>query len=70
MTEHALQLRALVSASDASKTWDLRCRVREALVVFIQKGYAHGLPRQRASFENVVEDSLAAAKDPSCGTPG
>jgi len=52
-TERAMQLRILVSASDASKTWDLRCRVREALLAFIQNAYADYLPRLRGSFENV-----------------
>lgn len=54
-TDRAMQLRALVSASDASKAWDLRCRVREALVVFIQSGYADYLPHVRGSFENIAE---------------
>lgn len=31
-----LKLRALVSAADADKLWDLRCRVREKLVQFLQ----------------------------------
>ena len=31
-TEHTMELRALVSASDASKAWDLRCVVREKLI--------------------------------------
>ncbi len=31
-SERAMQLRILVSAGDASKSWDLRCRVREGLV--------------------------------------
>jgi small-conductance mechanosensitive channel len=46
--ERALQLRALVSARDAGKAWDLRCRVREELVAFIQREYPEYLPRVRA----------------------
>jgi hypothetical protein len=38
-----LTLRALVSAEDAAKLWDLRCRVREYLAVF-----AHALARAPA----------------------
>jgi len=53
-TEKAMQLRILISASDASKTWDLRCRVREALLAFIQNDYADYLPRLRGSFGNVT----------------
>lgn len=53
--ERAIQLRVLVSAPDASKTWDLRCKVREALVAFIQRDYADYLPRVRGSLENASE---------------
>jgi len=47
-TERALELRALMSASDASSAWDLRCDVREKLLEFIQKNYPESLPRLRA----------------------
>jgi small-conductance mechanosensitive channel len=47
-TEKALQLRALMSASDASKLWDLRCAVREQLLGFLQRKYPDSLPRLRA----------------------
>jgi small-conductance mechanosensitive channel len=45
--ERALKLRALVSAPNASLLWDLRCRVREGLVGFLQRDYAQHLPRER-----------------------
>jgi small-conductance mechanosensitive channel len=47
-TERAVELRALISASDASSAWDLRCDVREKLLTFIQKKYPESLPRLRA----------------------
>lgn len=43
-----LELRALVSAEDASKAWDLRCEVREKLVEFLQRDYPQCLPKTRA----------------------
>lgn len=46
--ERAMQLRALVSAADAGRLWDLRCRVREALVAFVQHEFPEYLPRVRA----------------------
>jgi small-conductance mechanosensitive channel len=46
--EHTLELRALVSAADASLAWDLRCDVREKLIDFIQKNYAGAMPKTRA----------------------
>jgi small-conductance mechanosensitive channel len=45
--EHAMQLRALVSAADADKAWDLRCHVREQLVTWIRETYPQALPRAR-----------------------
>jgi len=49
-SERAMQIRALVSAVDSGKTWDLRCRVREGLIAFLQRDYPEGLPRLRADF--------------------
>jgi small-conductance mechanosensitive channel len=46
-TEHAIQIRALASASDASKAWDLRCEVREKLLTFLQQEFPESLPRVR-----------------------
>jgi small-conductance mechanosensitive channel len=46
--ERAMQLRALVSADDSGRAWDLRCRVREGLIHFIQSEYPEFLPRMRA----------------------
>ena len=48
-------MRALVSASDASKAWDLRCEVREKLIAFVQEKYPDCLPRMRAEIERVPE---------------
>jgi len=47
-TDRTIELRALVSAADASLNWDLRCAVREHILQFIQRleGGAY-LPRMR-----------------------
>ena len=47
-SERTIELRALVSAGDASNAWDLRCHVREHLVSFLQKNYPSSLPKVRA----------------------
>jgi small-conductance mechanosensitive channel len=47
VTEHAVQIRLLASAADASKAWDLRCHVREEMLVFLQREYPDSLPRLR-----------------------
>lgn len=46
-TEKSIQVRALMSAKDAPQAFDLRCEVREGLIVFLQKNYPHALPRTR-----------------------
>ena len=47
-TERTVELRALMSAADASTAWSLRCQVREKLIDFIRENYPHALPKLRA----------------------
>jgi small-conductance mechanosensitive channel len=47
-TEHAMELRALMSAPDSATAWDLRCHIREKLIWFLQSRYPQSLPRIRA----------------------
>ncbi|MDB5818860.1 MAG: MscS Mechanosensitive ion channel [Rhizobacter sp.] len=49
--EHSMQLRVLVTAADSSKAWDLRCKVREALVDFMQREYPQFLPINRVTLD-------------------
>jgi small-conductance mechanosensitive channel len=51
--EQTLQIRALASAADSSRAWDLRCEVREQLVTFLQRVRPDALPRIRAAFVDV-----------------
>ncbi len=50
-TERAMELRALVSAQDSSKLWDLRCLVRERLIDFVRRRCPGSFPKVRASLE-------------------
>ena len=52
-TEHTMELRALMSAPDSSKAWDLRCHVREKLIDFLQRKYPQSLPRTRAELGRI-----------------
>lgn len=45
--ERTMEIRILVSASDSSKAWDLRCEVREKLIGYIRDNYPGSLPRSR-----------------------
>ena len=51
-SEKAIELRALMSASDASMAWTLRCEIREGILAFIKKNYPHALPKSRVELSN------------------
>jgi Mechanosensitive ion channel len=51
-SERGMQVRILASSADASKSWDLRCEIREKLVAYIQHRHPHCLPRLRAQLES------------------
>lgn len=53
-SERAMQVRILVSAQDAGRTFDLRCKMREGLLDFIQRNYPDCLPRIRSETVNTV----------------
>ncbi len=59
VSERAIQIRVLVSSSDAGRCWDLRCRVREELIHFIQRDYPDYLPRLRTEVAAVDVDRHA-----------
>lgn len=50
-TEHTVQIRMLVSARNAPQTWDLRCEVREKMLLFLQEECPESLPRNRVLLE-------------------
>ncbi len=55
-SEHTVQIRALTSAADSSKAWDLRCYVREKLIQFLQEKHPESLPKTRAEFHSLPHD--------------
>jgi small-conductance mechanosensitive channel len=46
--EQSMELRAIMSAANASATFSLRCEVREKLIDFLQREHPEALPRQRS----------------------
>jgi len=50
-SEKTMSLRALMSAADSSKAWNLRCLIREQLIGFLQENYPESLPHLRAELE-------------------
>jgi small-conductance mechanosensitive channel len=54
-SDRTIELRALMSAADASAAWNLRCHVREKLVKFMQKKCPQALPRLRAELHQLKD---------------
>jgi small-conductance mechanosensitive channel len=52
-SERTIELRALMSAADASAAWTLRCEVREKILEFIKRKYPQALPRMRAELNRL-----------------
>jgi small-conductance mechanosensitive channel len=51
VSDRAMQVRALVSAADSGRRWDLCCRVREGLIDYLVREHPDCLPRVRAWVE-------------------
>ncbi len=43
--EKSMRVKAVVSAEDSDKAWDLKCDLREALIAFLREQYPEHLPR-------------------------
>jgi hypothetical protein len=55
-----MTLRVLCTAADASKAWDLRCDVREALIAWLNSHHPDCLPRMRAELQSSDPHAVAA----------
>jgi small-conductance mechanosensitive channel len=47
-SEQAVELRAVMSAPDSGRAWELRCHVRERLIAFLRDRHPQHLPKTRA----------------------
>lgn len=65
-----IQLRALVSAKDSGEAWDLRCYVREKLIVFLQEHYPEALPRQRIEIDGQAPSERHQGKQGTLANAG
>ncbi|MFC7552462.1 mechanosensitive ion channel family protein [Pseudoroseomonas wenyumeiae] len=62
-----MEIRMLVSASNAGRTFDLRCEVREKMIAFLQAEYPWALPRGRAEIDSQLDSR--PGEEWSCGAP-
>lgn len=58
--ERTIEVRALASAADSSRAWNLRCEVREKLVAFLQQHHPASLPRLRTAFVEAAGTASSA----------
>ncbi|MCC8410568.1 mechanosensitive ion channel family protein [Mucilaginibacter sp. UR6-1] len=58
--EHTIEIRALMSARNSSQAFDLRCYIRENLIIFLRDNYPQSLPLQRV----VLAHDETATKEP------
>jgi len=63
-SDRTIQLRALMSASDGPRAWDLRCEVRERLIAFLQHRRPSVLPRLRAEIDRDAEPGSVPPETP------
>ncbi|PWS27659.1 mechanosensitive ion channel protein MscS [Pedobacter yonginense] len=48
----SIEIRFLMSASNSSRAFDLRCMVREAMITFIQTNFPESLPKTRLEYKD------------------
>jgi small-conductance mechanosensitive channel len=58
----ALTVRALASASDSGRAWDLRCLIREEMISWLQKEYPEALPSSRMIAQLDIDQDRAASE--------
>jgi small-conductance mechanosensitive channel len=56
-----MTIRVLVSSSNASRSWDLRCLIREGLIVYIREHCPSALPKRRLVIDQVEEGNGASS---------
>jgi small-conductance mechanosensitive channel len=79
-SDHTIELRALVSASDSSNAFDLRCYVREKMIAYLKSQHPGSLPRVRTElnteslsgglldgFSTLDRSAFAAREQPESG---
>ena len=64
LRERVMEVRCLVSARNASQTFDLRCEVREKMIAFLREEHPYALPQNRVMAEG---DWFGAKPDSRAG---
>ncbi|RFM29138.1 mechanosensitive ion channel family protein [Deminuibacter soli] len=59
-SEKTMEIRFLMSAHNSSQAFDLRCYIRENLIVYIQQNYPGSLPQNRVTLDNPFTGQVPA----------
>jgi small-conductance mechanosensitive channel len=70
VTRQTIELRGLMSARTSPRAWDLRCEVRERMIVWLQENHPEALPRLRAEVDEGSAEKAAAQRMRSGGPGG
>ncbi|MGH9566612.1 MAG: mechanosensitive ion channel family protein, partial [Candidatus Angelobacter sp.] len=65
-SERTMQLRVLATSEDSSKSWDLRCEIREKFIAYIQEHHPRSLPFVRAQVLG-IQEAAAPERMPARG---
>lgn len=68
--ERGVEMRALMSAADAEKAWELRCEVRERLLAWMREHHPEALPRTRVEFPSPLSGGDGFTRGPEAGHIG
>ena len=58
-TDKTMQLRILATSADSSKSWDLRCDIREKFIAYVQKMHPQRLPLIRMQMDGPAAGLMA-----------
>jgi len=70
--ENVIEVRAIMSADDAGRAFNLRCEVREKMIDFLQREHPEALPRQRTELAvtGAAQAGIELARKPAIGARG
>ncbi|SFD90790.1 Small-conductance mechanosensitive channel [Chitinophaga sp. CF118] len=57
ITERTMEIRLLISARSSGRAFDLRCFLREKMMLFIQEQHPYCLPKTRAALDTELKNS-------------
>ena len=63
LKEKTMELRCLMSSGNSSKSFDLRCLVREKMIAFVKENYPFALPTIRMEMNDTVRKAQNDRKD-------